>query len=375
MRLLATVPHSDEAIRFTKYLAKQGIETQVDQEIGSDWGSQDYGTAHFKIWVIHEDQIKEAQRMYEQFQQDPFSPLYDITPIRVTLPKQEKRLKKQPYQASPVTAYLIALCIAVYAWSSFTSPQFTSQATSQTYSPIYTSPLQQQLLFDFPKTYVILDQLVSTYGIDALTNSQNLPPKGGALVQELKTTPFWQGYYEEFLSYLTQGHFLPKSPWFEKISEGEVWRLVSPIFLHGDIFHILFNMAWLYILGKQLELHLKPVRYLIFILIAAALTNTAQYLISGPNFIGFSGVVCAMLSFIWMRQKAAPWEGYQIQKSTFTFMMIFIFGMLALQSFAFLLEVATGKTISTSIANGAHVAGLGVGWVFAKLPFFTKRFA
>jgi GlpG protein len=107
--------------------------------------------------------------------------------------------------------------------------------------------------------------------------------------------------------------------------------------------------------------------------ITAAFTNTAQYLISGPNFIGFSGVICAMLAFIWQRQKDAPWEGYQVQKSTFNFMMIFIFGMVALQSFAFALEAATGTTIPTSIANAAHVFGLGLGFILSKVPYFTKR--
>lgn len=371
MRLLATVSNQDEVQRFSNFLTLQGIENNVEMEIGTDWGSPDYGVSHFKIWIIDEDQIKEAERLYEKFQENPHNATYNFKPA-FALPKPESKPKTQT-QVGSLTIYLISLCVFLYAWTAFSSPQFESKTNSQTYSPLYTSPVRQLLLFDFPKSYAILDKLVTTYGIDALQSTSNLPPEGRELVQTFKSTPYWEGIYEEALSYLTTGSFLPKAPWFEKIDQGELWRFFSPIFLHGDIFHLLFNMAWLYILGKQLEVQLKGIRYLLFVFIAASFTNTIQYLISGPNFIGFSGVICAMLSFIWLRQKEAPWEGYQIQKSTFNFMMIFIFGMLALQSFAFLLEASTGKTIGTSIANAAHIAGLAIGGVFAKLPFFTKR--
>lgn len=366
MRLLTTLSNLAEVEKFSRYLTSQGIANKVDAENETDWGSPHYGVPHYRIWIIDEDQTETAMQQLERFQNDPSNPIFNKI---VILPVKE-RLSQKPYvkpkPKTPVlTTYLIAICSLIFAWSEITSPQKNT--------PIYTSPIKQVMLFDFPANYAILDKLVKTYGMETLQNTSTLPPAGQALVQDFKNTPSWQGYYEEALSYITTGSFLPKAAWFEKIGQGELWRLFSPIFLHGDIFHLLFNMAWLYILGKQLEFQLKPVRYILFILIAAAFTNTAQYLISGPNFIGFSGVICAMLSFIWQRQKEAPWEGYQIQKSTFNFMMIFIFGMVALQSFAFALEATTGHTIPTSIANGAHVFGLGLGFILSKVPYFTKR--
>ena len=366
MRLLTTLSNLTEVERFSRYLTSQGIANKVDGEKETDWGSPHYGVPHYRIWIIDEDQTELAGEHLKLFQEDPRNPIFNRI---VILPVKEPLIRKphaKPKPKSPaITTCLIAICSLFFAWSALTAPQ--------TKAPVFSSPVKQVMLFDFPENYVILDKLVKTYGMESLGNTETLPPAGRALVQDFKKTPSWQGYYEEALSYLTTGSFLPKAAWFEKISQGELWRLFSPIFLHGDIFHLLFNMAWLYILGKQMEFQLKPVRYILFILITAAFTNTAQYLMSGPNFIGFSGVICAMLAFIWERQKDAPWEGYQIQKSTFNFMMIFIFGMVALQSFAFALESSTGTTIPTAIANAAHVFGLGLGYILSKAPYFTKR--
>ena len=42
-------------------------------------------------------------------------------------------------------------------------------------------------------------------------------------------------------------------PLFEKIRQGELWRLFTPCILHRDFLHILFNMIWVWILVKQIE--------------------------------------------------------------------------------------------------------------------------
>lgn len=374
MRLLATFKSEEEALTVSSILTQKGIHNQVDGKVDTDWGSNDYGTLEYFVWVIEEDQTDKALALYQEFLANPYLPKFQGPPPPPLPPQKEVPKPAQRItQKTPITLYLIAICAFLLGWETLTSPEFKSDKSGAIYSPIYMSPIKQDLLYDFPEAYQILEKLVTQYGIDALKNPYDLPPKGAVLVQELKQAPFFEGLYPMALFYFTRGQFPPEAPWFEKIQQGQIWRIFTPIFLHADIFHLLFNMIWLYVLGRQLEIHLKPLRYLLFIVLAAAFTNTSQYLMGGPSFLGFSGVLCAMLTFIWKRQVDAPWEGYQLQRSTFIFMMIFIFGMLGLQMFSFALEIATGTTLSTSIANAAHISGAAFGLILASIPYFTRE--
>lgn len=359
MRLLTTLKSESDAKKVADILARAGIENQVDGKIDTDWGSDNYGSLEYTIWVVDEDQTEKAATLLAAYQVNPSDSSYPPLPPS---PPSKMAVKPKSTIKAPITFYLIVICSLLFGWESIIYPNP---------SLIYTSPIKKDLLYDFPEAYELLGKLVDQYGIDALKNPGSLPTKGLALVQKVNRHPYWEGYYNEALAYFNGGT-ISIAPWFEKIKEGEVWRLFTPIFLHGDIFHLLFNMIWLYVLGSQLELHLKPFRYLLFIVLAAAFTNTAQYLMGGPNFLGISGVICAMLTFIWKRQNDAPWEGYQLQHSTFIFMMIFIFGMLALQVLSFILEVITHTTLSTSIANTAHILGALFGLILAHISYFTR---
>jgi len=123
-----------------------------------------------------------------------------------------------------------------------------------------------------------------------------------------------------------------------------------------------------------MEPRLRFVRYVLFIVIVAIISNTAQYLMGGPYFLGFSGIITGMVGYIYVRQKIAPWEGYNVPNAVFYFIAIFILAMFFLQLVSFIMQIFKPKLgFAPGIANTAHIVGALTGIVLAKIPFFTWR--
>lgn len=167
-----------------------------------------------------------------------------------------------------------------------------------------------------------------------------------------------------YLSWFTfQGfdnyRFIPVS---EGILAGEYWRLVTPAFLHFGFFHLLFNSLWVWDFGRRLELGLGKVHYISFFIITAAASNIAQYWWSGASlFGGLSGVVFALVGFMWMRQQFDDNPLFKVPRPIIYFML------------SWLLLCMTGLVeflIGSGIANAAHVGGLlaGMLWGIVSKP-------
>jgi GlpG protein len=159
---------------------------------------------------------------------------------------------------------------------------------------------------------------------------------------------------------LEQGRFRDNG--LADIRRGEVWRLVTPVFMHGNVLHIFFNMWWLVDLGTLIEVRRGTLRLALLILISAVISNFGQYYWmerADPGephlFEGMSGVVYALFGYIWMKGLYEPEQGMILHPNTVTIMLLW------------LVLCMTGSV--GPIANAAHFMGLVVGVAFGVLRF------
>lgn len=143
-----------------------------------------------------------------------------------------------------------------------------------------------------------------------------------------------------------------------EIREGEIWRLVTPMFIHFHPLHIFFNMLWLRDLGSMIEGRQSTWLFAILVFVIAAVSNLAQYLTGGPIFGGMSGVVYGLFGYVWIRGKFDPGSGLFLHPSTVTMMIIWFFVCL---------------TGILPIANTAHGVGLGIGIAWGYLSSLKRR--
>jgi GlpG protein len=146
----------------------------------------------------------------------------------------------------------------------------------------------------------------------------------------------------------------PRSQGLSDIFNGQVWRLFTPIFIHFGIMHFVFNMMWIWDLGKLIEAKKGAKFYILFVLVVAALSNLAQYVfVHSPFFGGMSGVVYGLFGYIWIRGRYDPKFSADLHKTTVNMMLIWF------------LLCWTG--LLGPIANWAHTAGLLIGAAWAYL--------
>jgi len=149
---------------------------------------------------------------------------------------------------------------------------------------------------------------------------------------------------------------------------GQLWRLVTPVFLHFDMMHLAFNMVLLWVFGRQLELHQKRGTLLILLLFFAIIPNVAQNLLVGIRFGGMSGLVYAVLGYCWLWNRLNPQPVFAFPGA----MMGLMVGWLLLG----FTDVLTWLGFPP-MANIAHLGGLLTGlicaWGMMQLKQFQKN--
>jgi len=138
----------------------------------------------------------------------------------------------------------------------------------------------------------------------------------------------------------------------ELIVEGQFWRLITPVFLHGSILHIAFNMYALLIFGPGLERYYGHWRYLALYFVSGFAGNVFSFLFSSAPSLGSSTAIFGLLAA----------EGvflYQNRK---------LFGKGAQRALINLVTIALVNLfigLSPGIDNWGHIGGLVGGALFA----------
>jgi GlpG protein len=302
MRQIGTLADERQVQRLGDYLLTQGIRVQVDQSEGG-----------FAIWALDEDRVAKAREELNQFIQNPGDERYlaaerDAGRIRDELIRKEKERRRRIVdvrrqwtapRARPLTFLLIVICCALAFATDFGDK------------------------------------------------------KDGAAWQALIIASYeHEGDYIRYYPVFTSG---------SDVARGQVWRLVTPIFLHANLMHLLMNMMAMSSLSTLIEVRRGTWRLAFLVLTTAIVSNLAQYLYSGPGFCGISGVALGLFGYAWMKSEFDPSAGIAIPRSSVIMMLVFV-------GLCF-------TPLIGQIANAAHIAGLVSGMLLGYGPVVFRRIA
>lgn len=151
------------------------------------------------------------------------------------------------------------------------------------------------------------------------------------------------------------------APSVTDIFNGDYWGLITSNFLHVEIWHIAFNLYWLWIFGKKIEFEANKTLYVFFILSSALVSSLAQLAFSDTTGIGLSGVGYALFGFLYVKSKTTEEYNNYLDKRTIN---LFLFWLV--------LCVVLTKTGVWTVGNAAHIGGLMWGVLIAYISKYDK---
>lgn len=297
MRQIGSIPHEEAAITFGDYLLASGIANLVEPA-GEMWA----------IWVENDDHVERARAELEAFMHSPDSAKYrqtasEASAIRARNQRRQARLAhnyidvrtagtSRGGRVPPLTMVLVATCLLVAAVTRLDTPHFEE--------------VDGVAVIKGPLGYL-------------LTASSLAPGQHGP----------WAGLSE--------------------ITRGQVWRAITPVFVHYGIIHLVFNLFWLVDLGGIIERQRGTWFLLCLVLVGGALSNVAGCLWDGPFGAGMSGVIYAIFGYVWMKSRYAPQEGMHVAPQNVIILIAWLFICM------------TGMV--GPVGNAAHVTGLLFGTI------------
>ncbi|MDX7998667.1 rhomboid family intramembrane serine protease GlpG [Xenorhabdus sp. Reich] len=140
----------------------------------------------------------------------------------------------------------------------------------------------------------------------------------------------------------------------------EVWRWVSHALLHFSLTHILFNLTLWWYLGSQVERKMGAGKLFEITIVSAVFSGWSQSLFSGSHFGGLSGVIFALIGYIWLTGELSPKRGIGVPRGLIAFSVIWLL-------------VGYFELFSLNIGNAAHASGLIIGLLMGLWDNLRKQ--
>ena len=135
------------------------------------------------------------------------------------------------------------------------------------------------------------------------------------------------------------------------VRNGEIWRLITSMFMHGSIYHLFVNMYSLAILGNQVETFLGKKKFLIIYFISGITGSMLSCILTNSYSLGASGAIFGLLGSL-------LYFGLQYRLFLGSILLREIVPIIILNlMIGFMFE---------GIDNAAHIGGL-IGGIFATL--------
>ena len=296
MREIGKLPSEAEARVFSDHLVALGMKTRVD--------ARPDGHA---VWVYHDDHVPRARQEFEEFRGDPDAARYRDSRAEASERKLAEERADRAFRKNHIDL------------------RTTNTFSGSVGVAIRTGPVTVALI---AICVVVFLGMKGGSGYDAVT----------ALLVFSPLVPTPDG---------------PVFAGLEAIRHGQVWRLLTPIFIHHGGLHLIFNLYNLYALGRLVEARRGPRFMLAFTVVAGIVSNIGEYvletqILGRPGlFGGISGVDFALFGYIWVRGVVDPTQGFRLAPMSVQIMLLWL--VLGIVGFI------------PNIANGAHVVGLLVG--------------
>ena len=140
------------------------------------------------------------------------------------------------------------------------------------------------------------------------------------------------------------------------IRDGEYYRLITSMFVHGGIIHLLCNMYCLYVIGPQVESFFGHAKYIIIYVISGLVAALMSLVITNSASLGASGAIFGLLgSILYFGYHYRIYLGQTLRSQIIPLILLNLF---------------IGFVLS-GVDNAAHIGGL-IGGILISMALGVK---